>query len=306
MKPDFGADWRVAYIYALKEDYGQVLNWIDQFIAVAPSQGLKAEGYRWKGFYYAWLGRFDEAIHQYGKAEELAIEIENEQLRAYSQYGKGWIYLEKGDMRLSQESFESYFHWAERELPKYSHNHKASLSIISGYIHVKKGDIDSARRQLEEAKISLAKVSTDAKERLEKYWSLLHSEILLAQGSIAQSKAAWEDAIPTKIPSFLSGELFIYNMPFLKDTSARAHLQKGELDKAIAEYERLISFDPDSKDRRLIHPLYHYRLAKLYEQKEWMGKAIEQYQKFLALWGDAVDNLPEPKDARSRLKELST
>jgi len=85
---------------------------------------------------------------------------------------------------------------------------------------------------------------------------------------------------------------------------ARAYQQKGEVDKAIAEYERLITFDPQSEDRSLIHPLYHYRLAKLYEEKGWEGKAIEHYEKFLELWEDADLGVGEVEEARVRMAEL--
>ena len=82
--------------------------------------------------------------------------------------------------------------------------------------------------------------------------------------------------------------------------------RKGELDKAIAEYQRLITFDPDSKERRLIHPKYHYSLTKLYQEKGSSIKAIEQYEKFLEIWKDADEDLPEPIDAKKRLAKLKT
>jgi len=78
----------------------------------------------------------------------------------------------------------------------------------------------------------------------------------------------------------------------------------GKIDKAISEYEKLIIFDPKKEGRFLIHPKYHYRLAKLYEQKGRKDKAIEHYEKFLDLWKDANPGIAEVEDAKKRLAGL--
>jgi len=42
----------------------------------------------------------------------------------------------------------------------------------------------------------------------------------------------------------------------------------------------------------------------LYEQKDWEGKAIEHYEKFLELWKDADPGIAEVDDAKKRLAGL--
>jgi len=91
---------------------------------------------------------------------------------------------------------------------------------------------------------------------------------------------------------------------FPRDVLANAYVQKGDIDAAIKEYERITTFDPASPDRRLIDPRHRYELAKLYEKKGLKDKAIEQYEKFLALWKFADADRVQPRDARARLAKL--
>ena len=66
-----------------------------------------------------------------------------------------------------------------------------------------------------------------------------------------------------------------------------------------------MNISPGSNSRLLIHPKYHYRLARLYEQTGENTKAVEHYEKFLTLWKDADPGLPEVADARKRVVDLS-
>jgi hypothetical protein len=65
----------------------------------------------------------------------------------------------------------------------------------------------------------------------------------------------------------------------------------------------LIKFDPASKDRRMHISIYHYRLAKLYDQKGLKDQGKAEYGVFLHLWKDADAGLPGLIDARQRLVE---
>jgi tetratricopeptide (TPR) repeat protein len=133
----------------------------------------------------------------------------------------------------------------------------------------------------------------------------LHSLILLEEGSADEAIALIEKMPPPKVSFNLIVTFVRRNLPFDDDLFALAYLKKGEINKAITEYERMTSLDLEiGLDRPLIHPLSRYRLAKLYEKTGQKEKAIELYAKAMEIWKTSEEGLFEVEDARERLETL--
>jgi tetratricopeptide (TPR) repeat protein len=307
VKPDFYyAYWEIAYIYALKENYSETLSWIDKYIDHAPSLGTRAEGCRWKSFYLCWQGNWKMALEISEELTGVARERESEFWVTEAERIRGWIYYDKGEYQRSRGCFQRCVK-AIQSNPKeyipptssYSPDAKeqlaaleASYSFVLGLLDLNEKDIAAARSRLAEMQ-----------SLLPYYSALLHAEILLTERSAEKAITVCEKAPQLQIPYMSDmGGMFSYNLPFMKDVLARAYLQKKNPDRAILEYERLTSFRPEGRDRRLIHPMCHYQLGKLFLEEGRSRAAAEQYKRALEIWKDA--QVAELEDARKRLQVL--
>ena len=94
--------------------------------------------------------------------------------------------------------------------------------------------------------------------------------VLIKEDSLNKAEDLLKNNPPFKLhPQRLSGwgMISIFIDPLLQDGLARIYAKKGDLDKAIDVYQKLISQDLEVRGFHLIHPKYHYRSAKLYEEK---------------------------------------
>jgi serine/threonine protein kinase/Tfp pilus assembly protein PilF len=285
VKPDFYyAYWELAYIYALKEDYGEVMAWIQRYIEHAPSIGTKGIGRQWRSFYLLWQGRLNDALAEARRLGDMSEDAGSEMWNAEARRLEGWVYLEKGDTERSRRSFEkciesireheadyvpaqlSYSLWTPNRIPRLLAGHAFALGLVD----IADGKVDSARSRLEEMG-----------DLLPNHSQLLHGEILLAEGSFEKAVTVCEKCKAWPIPYMSDTDsMLAYNLPPYKDTLARAFLAKGDMSKAREEYERLAGFDPRSKGRQLIHPGYHHNLAKVYEQAGNRTGAQEQIRRY--------------------------
>ena len=81
----------------------------------------------------------------------------------------------------------------------------------------------------------------------------------------------------------------------MEDCLANAYLELGRLDKAIAEYERILRLNSN-------YPLARYHLAQAYERKGLREQARAEYERFLQVWKDADPDLPEVVAAKKFLE----
>ena len=78
---------------------------------------------------------------------------------------------------------------------------------------------------------------------------------------------------------------------------AEAYHMDGDLEEAVAVNRETLRIYGG-------HALSHYELGKLYEELGQPGEAQEHYTRFLEMWKNADEGLPQPEHARERLKAL--
>ncbi len=314
MNPDmYNVYWALAFTEALRENYKEALDWLDRLIERSPPPGFQRTALLVKGFLNFWLGRFDQSLLDLKKTEELGENVNsNDWLRAM-------IYFVKGDYENSRVYLSRFYEWIIKSSDVVFANYgKVFGHFFSGMIDLKQGNLEPAKDRLEE--ITSLFQTEEIKEFWQNYpiWEDWHNnflDILDCEIALFEKKPDIDKILRAfdgdrafldrRVGPYNAGQMFNLNdYPFVRDYIPRAYIQNGDLDKAIEAYERLVTFNPESADRRLIHPLNYYRLGKVYEQMGNNRKAKANYRKFLRLWQDSDPGITEVEDAKRRLAKL--
>ena len=305
VKPDFGSDWKISYIYAVKQDYDEAMRWLDQFIDMAATDSIRAQGHLWKGYYYYLQGKLEQSLAEVEQADQLARDANNWRMVDVAFRSKIWTCYDWEFIDRFNQYAQDRFDYRTENAYSTPEENTIIHTFYLGMLDVKNGNIEAADAKLGEIKSMLSEMDEDMRKSNETTDFVLSRSIFLAEGKAEEAIAAHEK-VPPRLLTFRNFYSFIYtNLPYRIDFPAQVFQTSGQLDEAIAEYEKLTRLNPEEVYfRPLVHPFGHLRLAKLYEQKGLKDQAIEQYELALSYWQDADDGLSPVIDARQSLARL--
>jgi serine/threonine protein kinase/predicted Zn-dependent protease len=163
-------------------------------------------------------------------------------------------------------------------------------------IYLKSGRFGEAEEIAERLKAIYADLLN--KKGIRNYYHLM-GKIEIAKQNYTKAIDYLNDGLPLLRPNPENG-----TNAYMYYTLSQAHYYNGELDKAKEWFNKLTSLTYGRSRAGHIFARSFYYLGKIFQEKDQDDKAIEHFQKFLDLWGNADYDFPEIKDAQERLASL--
>jgi len=144
IKPNFGADEWIAYIQAVKGEYGEALRTIDDFIGKAPGAGIRMRGQWWRAFYNHVTGRRNLAMNEADRAIE--------GWKSVNPYGatvikmvEAWFCYDRGEYDKGRRLIQEYFDFNKSFDPAAIRINASWLEHYLALLDVKQGRIGLAK-----------------------------------------------------------------------------------------------------------------------------------------------------------------
>ncbi len=288
IKPDFYASWaKLGHLYLFRREYAAADSCYKQ-LSSSDNQDFRSEGRVCLAYVPAYQGKFEEALRLLD--EGLAADRMEQAEGAYmiSKHSlKALIYMQQGRNTPAREEAEKVTTALRNLFPEnkiWQRQHYVHLLAETGEI-----------KKAEEVASALKKDIGKDEEGLICYWWYAQGCIDFFKGNLDESIVNLEKAAD-HIEQFYAQYML-----------ARAYLESGKLDRAVAGLEKMLSkYDASRAGTSVWAVKAHYLLGQAYEKSGWNSKAVEQYEEFLGIWKDADPGLSEVEDARQRLSQLKS
>jgi len=243
----------------------------------------KAKGYRSLALLSMYTGQFSEAIQYIQKSTLLNKALGNSLSELRNRLYLAKMYQLKG--------MENEFYQELNQINEtiYSVASEPIWYLILGKMYVRSGEYQIPELLLNE----MASRSNEGNKWDEAANIILKGELELTRGNLSVAKELLETASILRIDGYSLESL------------AHFYRSTGDLEKAIEVYENitglLTSIGWESQECWV---RAHLSLGELHKEIGNTEQAMHWYQRFLSIWKDADEDLPDFIEAKSRLEEL--
>lgn len=224
------------------------------------------------GYTYLAKGMYDQALHSYERY--LACPL-GEAQKAEAHFYLGELHYLKGDYEKAVKECQQ----ALELNPETTGAH-----WILGLTYVKKGMFDQAESEVLAVEELIEKTKT---EELKIYYYHLLGELSLSKGLNQPALENFNKA----------AGIWSLERTFYINALGEAYFKTGELSKAEEKFQAVLEINPN-------YAQTHFLLGMVYEEKGRKEKAREHFQKFIDIWKDADENLPQLIEVKKRLEKL--
>jgi serine/threonine-protein kinase len=234
-------------------------------------------------FYHAEAGRFNEAL---GCFEEARQHISDTEREARVEKSRAYLLLRAGK---AEEVLRT-----ARALAKHTDSRYASDVAI--YLQAMALAAMDSLQAARTASVEWASREHSSGRHAVVMALKINAEIALAEKDPETALAFLRESSPGLFYS--SGFLGIVGMQ-TREALARVHQMAGRLDEAANVHKELLRICGG-------HALSHYELGKIYQELGRPADAKQEFSRFLEMWADADEGLPQLENARARLAALGS
>jgi tetratricopeptide (TPR) repeat protein len=282
-------------IYLIKEDFEKAekeyLNLLEQKELIDQVWGLQG-----LSKLYLSQGGFKQSKNQLKQGIELAEDSAQTRWKTWFYYNLAMTNLGLGNPESALKALNEAWKTAIKEEDL---SFQRSILHAKGLAHLEMKLLEKAKSEAIELKEMIEKGLNKKAIRL--YYHLA-GMIELEGGNFSEAIDYFKKAI--SLLPFQSS--YSDEHAFFIESLASAYIQLGNLENALAEYQRITALTTGRLPFGDVYAKSFYMLGRIYEQKGLKGKAIEHYEKFLDLWKDADPGIAEVEDAQKRLDGLKS
>jgi serine/threonine protein kinase/predicted Zn-dependent protease len=268
----------IARMYILQGQYEEAEKELKILVEKDKPLEIQRLGNEYLAGFYPYVGKYRRSIQACDKVIAFYWQIKDTSLASYWQLVKGLIKVEGwNDLDAAWKEAEKTFHFQNQINYLF---YWPALSLL----YVFCGDFVLAD--------NLA-----AKFYNTKWWYLTVRSLIQTEKQECNKSESLIDTVLHKGGGFAK-ILVLYSL-------AECQYEQGQLDKAannLLQLQRI--YDNKFSVRAWYYPKSFYLLGKIYEKKGDYDLALKNYEKFLEIWKNADEDLPELIEAKERLKNL--